>query len=567
MSSPQCRLINYFAAMDNYSIAEQFSLLSRLMDIHGENSFKSKGYASAAFALEKMEVEVSTLAPAALAGIRGIGSSTAAKVQELLQTGRLQALDELVARTPAGVLEMMNIKGLGPKKIYTLWKEEGIDTIEELKDACQEHRVAEIKGFGDKTEQKILEAIHFHQKNAGTFLYAQVEPFVVAFEQKLKAVCPQCRVEVTGDFRRQCEVVDKLEWVSTLSESEAAAFLKKEALPLLSTSDKLVETQTGDGLQLVLHLCSEAEFASVLLRTTGSESFLKAWYGLNFSTEGPDENSIFQGAGIHYIPPFLREDGEIIDEAKSKATFDVLDERDIRGLIHAHSNWSDGAHTLEEMALELIRQGFEYLVISDHSKAAFYANGLDEARIREQHQLIDELNVKLAPFKIYKSIECDILADGSMDFSDSILASFDLVIASIHSNLDMPQEKAMMRLMGAITNPYVTIMGHLTGRLLTRRKGYPIDHKAIIDACAANNVVIEINASPSRLDMDWRWIRYALDKGVLLSVNPDAHSFEDVHNLKYGVKVAQKGGLTAKDNLSSFTKEEFEAFIRARKNK
>ncbi|RYY90994.1 MAG: DNA polymerase/3'-5' exonuclease PolX [Chitinophagaceae bacterium] len=552
--------------MDNYAIAEQFSLLARLMDIHGENSFKSKSYASAAFALEKMEVEVSTLAPAAIAGIRGIGSSTGAKVQELLQTGRLAALDELVARTPEGVLEMMNIKGLGPKKIYTLWKEEGIDTIAELKQACQEHRIAAIKGFGDKTEQKILEAIHFHQKNAGVYLYAQVESFALAFAEKLRLASPGAIVEPTGDFRRQCEVVDCLEWVSTAPAAAAKAFFVNEALPLVSESDTLLESATADGLPLRLHLCADSDFGTVLFRTTGSGEFLAAWEQAGHATTGADEQRLFADAGMAFIPPYLREAGSVLEKAKQHIPFEVIQESDIRGIIHAHSNWSDGAHTLEEMAQDLMRRGYEYLVISDHSKAAFYANGLDEARIRQQHALIDELNAKYAPFKIYKSIECDILADGAMDYTDNILASFDLVIASIHSNLDMPEEKAMMRLMGAVHNPYVRIMGHLTGRLLARRKGYPVDHRAVIDACAANGTVIEINASPHRLDMDWRYIDYALEKGLLLSINPDAHSFEDLESLKYGVKVAQKGGLTKTRNLSSFSRVEFEAFLKKGKN-
>jgi DNA polymerase (family 10) len=219
------------------------------------------------------------------------------------------------------------------------------------------------------------------------------------------------------------------------------------------------------------------------------------------------------------------------------------------------------------MADELIRTGFEYLVLSDHSKAAFYANGLSETRIREQHIEIDRLNRELAPFKIFKSIECDILNDGEMDFDGTVLSSFDVVIASVHSNLQMTEEKAMKRLLGAITNPYVSILGHMTGRLLTKRKGYPVDHKAIIDACAANNVVIEINASPQRLDMDWRWIDYALQKGALLSIDPDAHTTEDYRWLKYGVLVAQKGGLTKEENLSSRSLAEFEAFVQQQKQK
>jgi DNA polymerase (family X) len=239
--------------------------------------------------------------------------------------------------------------------------------------------------------------------------------------------------------------------------------------------------------------------------------------------------------------------------------------QDIKGLIHSHSTWSDGGYSLEVMAEELIKLGFEYLVISDHSKAAFYANGLSEQRIIEQHKLIADLNKKLAPFKIFKSIECDILNDGSLDYDNAILAKFDLVITSIHSNQNMDQEKAMKRLLGAISNPYTTILGHMTGRLLLRRNGYPVDYETIIDACVQNKVVIEINANPNRLDIDWRWVARAREKNVMLSINPDAHTIDEFHNIKYGVLAAQKGGLMAKENLSSFSLKEFEGYLSALK--
>ena len=291
---------------------------------------------------------------------------------------------------------------------------------------------------------------------------------------------------------------------------------------------------------------------------------MEEWKRLSLPLSNVDEEEkIFTNASLPYIPSFLREKRNIL--SNTGLVTDVVQTNSIRGLIHAHSTWSDGSYTIEAMATELIKLGFEYLVISDHSKAAFYANGLNEQRITEQHKYIDELNLKLAPFKIFKSIECDILNDGSLDYGNQVLSSFDLVITSIHSNLDMDQDKAMRRVMGAITNPYTTIMGHMTGRLLLRRKGYPVDHKAIIDACAEHHVVIEINANPNRLDMDWRWIDYAMEKGVMLSVNPDAHTIEEFHNIKYGVLVAQKGGLTKERNLSSYSLKEFEAFLRERK--
>ena len=256
---------------------------------------------------------------------------------------------------------------------------------------------------------------------------------------------------------------------------------------------------------------------------------------------------------LQYIPPCLRETGSIIEKAKTNSLPILIQPADVKAIIHSHSNWSDGANTVEEMAKECISKGFEYLVLSDHSKTAVYAKGLTEERIREQHRYIDELNTKLAPFKIFKSIESDILNDGSLDYADDVLASFDLVIASVHSNLKMSEEKAMARLIKAITNPYTTILGHMTGRLLLSRRGYPVDHKKIIDVCAANGVAIEINAHPRRLDIDWRWIDYAMEKNVLLSINPDAHYLEGYNDIKYGVLAAQKGGLTKEKNLSSFS--------------
>jgi DNA polymerase (family 10) len=244
----------------------------------------------------------------------------------------------------------------------------------------------------------------------------------------------------------------------------------------------------------------------------------------------------------------------------------VIQPGDIKSIIHSHSDWSDGSNTLEAMAKAAIDKGFEYLVISDHSKSAFYASGLSEERIKAQHHYIDELNSKLAPFKIFKSIESDILNDGSLDYSDAILSTFDLVIASVHSNLKMTEEKAMMRLMNAIENPYTTILGHMTGRLLLSRKGYPVDHRKIVDACAANNVVIELNAHPSRLDIDWRHIEYALEKNVLISIDPDAHFIEGFDDIRYGVLAAQKALVTKANNLSSFSLQEFEAHLAKKKS-
>jgi DNA polymerase (family X) len=553
--------------MDNYEIADQLSLLSKMMDIHGENAFKAKSYSSAAFTLEKYPEAIASLSKQKISSIRGIGESVGNSIIEIIETGKLEQLEKLINETPKGVLEMMNIKGLGPKKIHTLWKELQIDTIEDLKDACQENVIAEKKGFGAKTQQNILEAIHFQQQNTGRYLYAQVEGFVQAFQQKLEKKFKNDKLEITGEFRRQAEVIELLEWVTTVPKQKLISFLQTEETTITSESDQHLELLANDAIRLKFYLCSDEDFTDTLFITTGSNEFIQAWNN-KFSEKNPSklktEEDIFNSVQLNYVPPYLRETEKYLYNEKELVP-PVLQTSEIKGLIHSHSTWSDGAYSIEDMAEELIDLGFEYLVISDHSKAAYYANGLDEKRIQEQHKEIDALNAKLAPFKIFKSIECDILTDGSLDFTDSVLSQFDLVIASIHSNLTMAEDKAMHRLLSAIKNPFITILGHMTGRLLTRRKGYPVNHKEIIDACAENKVVIEINANPRRLDMDWRWIDYALEKKVLLSVNPDAHTTEEFQNIKYGVLVAQKGGLTKEYNLSSYSLTEFENFLQGRK--
>jgi DNA polymerase (family X) len=324
-----------------------------------------------------------------------------------------------------------------------------------------------------------------------------------------------------------------------------------------------------NGLRLRLYTGKSA-FKNHLFKYAGSDEFIKAFVeefpdvDVN-KIDGNDDKLLFENAGLNFIPFFLRESALIINSAKQKKFDSFIQPGDIKSIIHSHSNWSDGSNTIEVMAKAAIDKKFEYLVISDHSKTAVYANGLSEERIKEQHAYVDELNTQLAPFKIFKSIESDILNDGSLDYSNEVLKTFDLVIASVHSNLKMPEDKAMMRLIKAIENPYTTILGHMTGRLLLSRKGYPVDHKKIIDACAANNVVIELNAHPSRLDIDWRHIDYALEKNVLISIDPDAHSIEGFDHVRYGVLAAQKAMVTKEQNLSSFSLKEFEAFLAIKK--
>lgn len=557
--------------MDNYQIADIFSLLSKLMDINQENNFKAKSYASAAFNIEKLPFQLTETPKQKISEIRSIGESTASKIFEILETGELAALKELVEKTPTGVIEMLNLKGLGPKKISTIWKEMGIESIGELLYACRENRLKLYKGFGEKTQQNVIETIEFYLNNQGSHLYAQVEavePQITAYLQKLFS--PE-NIALTGSFKRQLEFVDELEYVvNDINEMIKPKFQSAQPPQLLEENPGSLLYKLLNGLKLKLYT-GKGDFSKNLFETSGSDEFITAFTSIcgepvysNIDTT--DDKEIFSNAGINYIPAYLRETAKIIDKAKSGSLPNAIQPGDIKGIIHSHSNWSDGSNTLEDMAIAAKEQGFEYLVISDHSKSAFYAQGLFEEKISAQHKLIDELNNNLTGFKIFKSIESDILYDGSLDYSNAVLATFDIVIASVHSILKMTEEKAMQRLITAIENPYTTILGHMTGRLLLSRKGYPVNHKKIIDACAANNVVIELNAHPSRLDIDWRQIDYALEKNVLISIDPDAHSIDGFKDIRYGVLVAQKAMVTKEQNLSSMNLLQFEEFVQRRKN-
>ena len=533
--------------IDNDYLASQFSLLGKVMDIHGENSFKTRSYSGAAFTLEKLPMQLDGLPLEKITAIKGIGDAIGKKILEIQQTGELRLLKEYIHKTPPGVIEMLAIKGLGPKKIATIWKDMEIESVGELLYACQENRLMLFKGFGEKTQQNVREAIEFRLKHAGSHLYADIEPYALQLDAALKKAFPTEKLALTGEFRRQLEIITKLQWVTTAEPEKLNTFL--------------ASLNVEEGIIIDLIYTTSEDFTRVLFETSCSGEFLesirenRAWDPKGrFAAEA----AIFERLALPFVHPARREQRGVIEHG-------ALEPADVKGVIHSHSTWSDGSNTLEEMAAACIAKRYEYLVISDHSKSAFYANGLKEDRIREQHAQIEDLNQKLAPFTIFKSIECDILNDGTLDYTDDILGTFDLVITSIHSNLKMSEEKAMSRLLKAIENPYTTILGHLTGRLLLSRPGYPVDHKRVIDACVKQGVVIELNAHPRRLDMDWRWIAYALEQGALISIDPDAHTIGGYDDIRYGVLAAQKAGLKAERNLSSFSREAFREYLAERK--
>jgi DNA polymerase (family 10) len=553
----------------NDEISSNFSLLAKLMDIHGENPFKAKSYAAAAFSVDKITTQLSEMPHNTIFSIKGIGESAGNRIIEMLQTGKLQILEDIIQNTPPGILEMLKIKGIGPKKIATIWKELEIETLGELLYACNENRLTLYKGFGEKTQQNIKESIEFYMGTMGRYLYQQVESFSKELEKILTASLP-FTFQLTGEMRRQIEIIDSIDWVTTANSESLKAFMNSISFQLKENHESKISFKNEHNITVQFWLANQDDFQSILFETSCSEEFLNGWIKTtqwDKSKAYLSEDSIFSTYDCCPIPPCQRESATIINQAKQNELPSLINVEDITGIIHSHSIWSDGGNSLAEMATAAIEKGMQYLVISDHSKSAFYANGLSIERVAAQHQEIAKINQQFAPFKIFKSIESDILNDGSLDYPDEILSSFDLIIASVHSNLKMNEEKANARLLKAIENKYTSILGHMTGRLILSTAGYPINHALIIDACAANGVVIELNAHPRRLDIDWRWIEKALEKNVLISINPDAHTIDGFEDCKYGVLVAQKAGLSKKQNLSSFSLTQFEAFVKQQQTK
>jgi DNA polymerase (family X) len=541
--------------LENKDIIRAFRLAGSLMELHEENPFKIRSYSNAVAVLERLETPLKGLTTVELERIEGIGKALAAKIADLSQTASFAELDQLVAATPPGVVEMLHIKGIGPKKIRAIWKDLGVETTDALLEACERNELAALKGFGTKTQEAIKNALLYNQDSKGKLLYAQVEHLAQQLKETLQDKLNTAQVEVVGEIRRRLEIIQLLQLV--VGDNQHQLHLVLDSLPEL-VADEVNSgpfiwrgRETTSGMAVEVKAVAPERFVNEVFRMTGTPTHLSALINdtdcllqvsrqENFSSEA----AIYEKAGLAYVEPEMREGRHELLLAKENALPVLLTDRDLRGILHNHTTYSDGAHTLEQMAVYCRDKGYDYLGICDHSKSAFYANGLQEFRVRDQHKEIDKLNRSLAPFRIFKGIESDILADGALDYSDEVLASFDFVVASIHSNLKMDIGKATDRLLGAIDNPYTTILGHPTGRLLLRREGYPIDHKAVIDACAQQGVIIEINANPWRLDLDWRWVEYALAQGVMLSINPDAHSTAGYDDMRYGVLMGRKGGLS-----------------------
>jgi len=565
--------------MTNKEIASLFKQTAALLEIHDENPFKIRTYTNAVFNIENQEDQLIGKNTQQLESIDGIGKGLAKSISSILETGTFDLIEDLKSKTPGGILEMIELKGIGPKKIRAIWKELNIENTDQLYQACEKGEIAKLKGFGVKTQETIKENLAYIFSQRGKVFYADAEPLALQLTKLLSENLDIKNISMTGALRRKSETIQCVELIAAVEKpDEVIGLLEKsenyeinltESGPF-SLRGKFADTQ----LKWLVRFVHPNHFESKRMLFTGAGNHLSKVVKDNFSLhqyllENPETSEIeaYDAFDMPFIPPELREGTFETAFSKEKQIPDLLEEKDIKGPIHNHSKYSDGRNTIRELAQYCIDRGYEYLGLSDHSKSAFYANGLREFDIQKQHEEIDQLNKELSPFKIFKGIESDILSDGSLDYDKEVLASFDFIVASIHSNLNMDIEKATTRLLKAIENPYTTILGHPTGRLLLKRQGYPIDHQKVIEACAKHGVIIEINANPWRLDLDWRWVHYALEKGVILSINPDAHELEGFEDMKYGVYVGRKGGLTKEMTFNTWGLDKVESYLEGRKAK
>jgi len=565
--------------LDNKAITQRLKLTVQLMELHDENPFKIRSYQSAINTIDRIGLDLKKMDVEKLQEIKGIGKNIAEAIAAIAKTNSHPLLDDLMRRTPEGLLEVLQLKGLGPKKIKVLWKELEVTSLHQLREACQSGKVALLKGFGERTQQAIMQAMEFAAANTGKWLYAEVEASAAALLSELEQKFAPGKASIIGEFARNIEIIEQLEYLVETPDGKAdfGPVNRIEALSQdlkISSPFKWRGRFGGLDLKVIIHFARPDQYIrEKLLRTAGKAHLLATVQedqslAVFFKTGSfTSEAQAYEAAGLNYVPPELREGQFEIPLAREGKLPRLLEFGDLKGPLHNHSTYSDGKHNLREMAEYCISLGYEYLGMADHSQSAIYAGGLDIDKVMQQQEEIRKLNSELAPFRIFAGIESDILGDGSLDYPEHVLETFDFVVASVHSSLGMDRQKATARLLNAIKNPFTTILGHPTARLLLRRDGYPLDHQTVIDACADHQVVIEINANPRRLDLDWRWVHYALEKGVTLSINPDAHEKGAFRHMKYGVLVGRKGGLTKEKTLNALSREELEVYFAERKKR
>ncbi|MCK5161278.1 MAG: DNA polymerase/3'-5' exonuclease PolX [Candidatus Aureabacteria bacterium] len=569
--------------LDKSKLLEVLENIGALMELKKENPFKIRAYLNAVRSLEQFQGSLDdAVKNKELLSIKDIGKGIAEKIEEFFSSGHIKYYDELKDSIPPGVFEMLAIEGLGPKKIHVLYEKLRIKTLGDLEHACRENRLVSIEGFGEKTQENILKGIKYHMSYSDRFHVSTAleEAEKLMAELKKKAGKKINRMEIAGSLRRRKEIIGDIDFVAGSSQSEPVM----DAFSSLSQVDEVIAkgpTKTSvklkSGINADIRIVPDKKYPYALHHFTGSKEHNTAMralskskglkmneYGLfngdkNISCK--DEKEIFSKLGLSFIPPELREDRGEIELAAAGKIPALIEEKDIKGVIHVHTIASDGKASLDDMAAFAKRKGYSYLGIGDHSKSAHYAGGLEEKRVKEQWEQIDALNKKLTGFVVFKGIESDILPDGSLDYDENILRDFDFIVAAIHSKFKMSKGEMTKRIIKAVKNPYTTMIGHLTGRLLLSRTGYEVDVEKILKALAGENKAIELNANPHRLDLDWRYCKMAKELGVPVSINPDAHDMEGVKDIKYGVGIARKGWLEKKDILNVKSAGEIKKFF------
>ena len=545
--------------MTNKEIASHFNLLAKVMEVHDENQFKIRSYANAYINLKKLDTPLASMTLDQLQELKGVGEAIAEKIQSLVQTGKMPTLEKYLAKTPPGVVEMLKINGLGPKKVALLWKEYGFESPGELLYACNENRLVELKGFGLKSQESIAQAIEFLQSAEGKYIHTKIESQGEAIITLIREKYPDSKTEITGEWSRGIQELQKLELITTCTKAELESVFDEEDFQW----EKDLSAHEFHGiwkeyLPTTILRSGKASWDKNLYTSIGPGSFVKKY---PWKDDAENDKELFKKYKLPYISPELR-DIDHIDEKSDSFIKSLIEEKDIKGTIHNHSTYSDGIHTLKEMADAAKKSGYEYFVITDHSQSSALAKGMKHDEVRKQWHEIDELNKKHTDFTILKGIECDILANGDLDYEEPILEKFDLVISSIHIAFNMDITKATNRMIKAIENPFTNIIGHPSGRLILSREGYPLDYSKIIDACKANTVAIELNANPQRLDIDYNLLHKCIKKEVFIAINPDAHNRTSLQDIKYGIRAARKGLLPKELCLNTLSAGDLLRFCR-----
>ncbi|EDY19471.1 PHP domain protein [Chthoniobacter flavus Ellin428] len=580
------------SALTKDQIADLLESIAQMLELKGENVFKIRAYTNAARAIETYSGDLAKAAGEnRLAEISGVGKAIADKLTELIVTGHLMYYENLKAEFPPGIFEMFDLQGIGPKKIKALWEKLNVTTIAELEKACKDGRVAALSGFGKKTSDNILAAIQSRAKHAGRFRLGEIAKDAERMLEELRGLPDVLQACVAGSYRRNKEVVGDLDFiVATNSPAEVSEFFVKHEMveSVIANGATKSSVRLKSGIQADLRVIKNTEFPFALNYFTGSKEHniimrqraLARGWTLNEYRLGPLENSkseppppiheerdLYRALGLDYVEPELREDRGEFAAAEKHTLPDLIEKENLRGTFHNHTTASDGRNTLAEMVEAAQELGLQYLGIADHSKASFQAHGLDADRLLAQVAEIRELNKTFGgDFKIFAGSEVDITKEGALDFPDEVLAQLDYCVVSVHNVFNLTEAEMTKRIIKAIENPYVTMLGHLTGRLLLSREAYQVDHAAVIEAAAATGTIIELNANPRRLDMDWRWWPLAKEKGVKCAINPDAHSTSHLQYLHFGIGIARKGWLTRADVVNTLPLGKIEAVLQAKRN-